>query len=64
MKLISCDNCAVVLDHDKINWPYIWNEDGYTVDTNKCTWNGEEYVPIVNCPVCEEDIVYKSSSLL
>lgn len=61
MKLLSCDNCAVVLDQDKLNFPKdIWDYDGETesIDSSKaeynqstCTWEA-----FTTCPVCNEKI--------
>ena len=57
MRLISCNNCAVFLDHDKLNFPTeIWDIHG--LDESKGAYNHfteqcEAYVP---CPVCGEKI--------
>jgi len=56
MNLISCDECGVVLDANKIIFPvYIQDEQGIISD--KAAWNGEEYVPVIQCPVCQSDIM-------
>ena len=54
--LISCDECGVVLDLDKLTVPDIFLEDG-CIDTNVAVWDGEHYVPIVQCPVCNSKIM-------
>lgn len=59
MNLISCENCAVVLDANKVGFPsesrkYL--DDG-SVDENNFTWDGDDYVPFVKCPVCNEKII-------
>jgi hypothetical protein len=59
MNLISCDNCGVVLDKDKLQFPKdITRPDG-TIDTSKAVWDwdGDEYVAKTTCPVCGEDIL-------
>lgn len=57
MKLISCDNCAVVLDKDKMYFPSVWNKNGDGIDQDKaiCDKNGK-YISILPCPVCGEII--------
>lgn len=60
MKLISCDECAVILDADKLNFPHnIYKEDG-SVDRDKAEWDGDDYVPKANCPVCRHSILKDS----
>lgn len=56
MNLISCDECGVVLDKNKITVPNIYLEDG-CIDTNKSVWDGETFVPIVRCPVCDSKVI-------
>lgn len=57
MKLMSCDNCAVVLDGDKLRFPAdIHNAHG-DVDLAKAEWSGDAWVPFCNCPVCAEPIL-------
>ena len=57
MNLISCDECGVVLDKDKLQFPCDIEGEGGAVDSDKAAWNGEEYVPKVACPVCNDDIL-------
>ena len=60
MNLISCENCAVVFDKDKLNFP---NEDAmYTdegIDLTIAAWDSdtESYKVKCSCPVCKEDIL-------
>ena len=55
MKLISCDNCAVILDGDNIRWPSAYDNDG-----NPCPLHSEwcssigEFIAFVECPVCRD----------
>lgn len=57
MKLISCDTCGVVLDGDKLNFPdEIYTYDG-SIDDKLAVWNGDSFVPKVQCPVCHADIL-------
>ena len=57
MNLISCDECGIVLDAIKLNFPEdIYLEDG-SIDGSKGRWDGGEYVPFVACPVCKSEIL-------
>ena len=61
MKLLSCDNCAVILDQGKLNFPSnIWKYDGVseTIDESKADYNQytKEWSAFVLCPVCNEKI--------
>lgn len=57
MNLSSCDNCGTVVDTDKNKFPEdIYNELG-CVDNEKAAWNGDEYVPSIKCPSCNEPIL-------
>jgi len=57
VNLISCDNCGVVLDSDKLSFPTdIYNDDG-SINSEYASWNGEDYVPKAKCPVCSEEIL-------
>lgn len=58
MNLISCDDCGVVLDKDKLCFPETIYEDG-RVDERYGAYNNdtgfwEAYVP---CPVCKSEIL-------
>ena len=55
MNLTSCDGCGVVLDKNRLYFPdEIYTEEG--VDESKGMYNGREYVPFVECPVCDHKI--------
>lgn len=63
MTIISCGNCGVMLDTDKISQPDIYKEeeeDNYEVDLKKAFWDGDEYVPKISCPVCKDHISYRT----
>ena len=49
--------CGVVLDMDMLPFPkLIENPDG-TINDNLAAWDGENYVPKVDCPVCHHEIL-------
>lgn len=56
MNQISCNRCGVVLNRNKLAFPYIYLDDG-SVDTEKAIWDGDDYVPFVKCPVCAEPVM-------
>ena len=57
MKLISCDGCGVVLDAEKMHFPYdrMFDDNGQ-VKPSRAVWDGENYVPYLPCPICLSDI--------
>ena len=61
MNLISCDDCGVVLDKDKLSFVSsnrFYKDDG-SVDTDHAAWDadGRRFVAKVDCPVCAGDIL-------
>jgi len=57
MNIISCENCSVVLDKNRLRFPDdIYQLDG-SVDEQKAAWDGENWVARVFCPVCYSDIL-------
>lgn len=57
MKLISCNRCGVVFNQDVINFPDTFDHDtGELIDKN-ASWNGDKYVPKIECPVCGADLI-------
>jgi len=57
MNLVSCDNCGVVLDKDKLNFPTnIYRIDG-SVNDKLAEWDSDGFRAKVPCPVCENDIL-------
>jgi len=59
MNLVSCDNCGIVLDKDRIKFPETYDYNPGDVTGENAFWNGEEYVPCIPCPVCAEPIKEK-----
>lgn len=59
MKLISCDNCAVLLDQDKLPFATDIHEEDGSIDGAKARWHSDkrEYCAFVPCPVCQGDIL-------
>lgn len=57
MNLISCDNCGVVLDANKLDFPVIDSTDPF--DPNHKVWDNDrrEWVSAVPCPVCKAKIL-------
>jgi len=58
MKLISCNNCAVVLDGDKIYFTVGETEEG--IDYTKAAYCQDtgKYEAYINCPVCNEKVFH------
>lgn len=57
MNLMSCDNCGVVLDARKLEFPAEIYDYGGSVDLSKAAWDGDDFVAKVACPVCGDDIL-------
>jgi hypothetical protein len=62
MNIISCNSCGVVLDKDKLNFPSqedIYDEESGAINEALASYSQilKEFVPIVHCPVCEEEIL-------
>lgn len=58
MKLVSCDNCGVLIDLDKKVFPKdIYNEDD-TINTKVADYNYKTkyFEAFIECPLCEEKI--------
>lgn len=56
MEIKSCDNCGVLLDVKKLNFPNIYDKEG-NIDNKKAEWDGAGFVPFVYCPVCKSKIL-------
>lgn len=56
MQLISCPECAVVLDITHVHIGRQYKDDGTISD--EWEWNGGEYVPAIPCPVCQHRIQF------
>lgn len=63
MDLISCGNCGVALDKYRITEPDIFcnNDDG--IHPIIAAWDGKEYKPTIECPVCKSRIYYHSGDM-
>lgn len=61
MNLKSCDECGVVVDTDKLNFPHGLYKDDGCIDLTKAAWNKEcdMFVAKISCPVCQSDILEK-----
>lgn len=58
MKLISCGSCGVMLDADRLDFPCgdrLYNDNG-TINDDRAKWDGQDYMGVVECPVCHHDI--------
>lgn len=66
MNIISCSNCAVVLDKDCLCFPYdIWKDDGHggnEVDLERVVQIAGVNIPFTTCPVCGEKILQEQTT--
>jgi len=58
MKLISCNNCAVVLDADKLYFYIRETEDGIDDSTGAYCQETGKYEAYISCPVCNEKVFH------
>ena len=57
MKLISCDNCGVVIDKDRLKFSgKVYDTEG-NLDETKVIWHDRDYHSYLPCPVCEKHII-------
>lgn len=57
MNLISCNNCGIVLDKDRLDFPEDIKLEDRSIDSSRATWTGEEYFAYIRCPVCNNSII-------
>jgi len=62
MKIISCGNCGVLLDTDRIPKPDIENEDG-SINNEVAEWNSGDFYPTISCPCCKDRIFYNDGDM-
>ena len=57
VNLISCDDCGVVYDREKLSFNWLEDSDG-SVDEDYVRYNQNagEYQPFVKCRVCDSEI--------
>ena len=58
MNLISCDQCGVVLDHDKLMFPPVYDHKEHRIIEKNCVWDdeNEDYSAVIDCPACSGKI--------
>ena len=57
MNLISCNQCGVVINKDRLSFPDIYDHDRMELIEGTYKWNGENETAYVECPVCGEPIL-------
>ena len=60
MNLISCDNCGVVIDTSKRPFPTKITDSEGCIDQSVSEWDGDDWVPVIKCPVCNNKIARTS----
>ena len=56
MNLVSCGDCGVVIDKDKILFPHCLVKEDGSINQDSATWDGDDYVAYIPCPVCSGTI--------
>jgi len=60
MNIICCKSCGILLNADFAGFPdsiYVNTGTEIEVDLSKATWDGDEWVAKVECPVCKSEIL-------
>lgn len=57
MNIISCDNCGVVLDANKLGFRDVIEDENGEVDLNIAVWHDGRFVPYTRCPVCYHQLL-------
>lgn len=59
MNLISCDDCGIVLDIHKLEFPDDYLDEDYLPIPELTAWSSDKgrHVPFVECPVCKAPIL-------
>ena len=58
MKLVSCKNCGIVLDQDKLKFATDMYDENDEIDMKIADWNSDNraYEFYVKCPACGEQV--------
>lgn len=56
MNLVSCEECGVVLDKEHLHFPNTHDHDSQELILENVEWDGDDYVAIIECPVCGKSI--------
>lgn len=60
MDLYSCDQCATVLDLDKLVFPKLIEDEDGVIRDDLAIWFDRAWRPFTRCPVCRGRIVRSS----
>jgi len=64
VNIISCEYCGVVLDKSRILEPEIWDGWGQIIPESNYAYTymkfDKGYYPCINCPVCNNKILYET----
>lgn len=57
MNITSCEQCGVVLDKDRLEFPEKYDHDTGEAIEGQSIWVGNDFVAVVECPVCKNYIL-------
>lgn len=59
MTIISCGNCGVLTDTDRIPKPDMDDGEG-GIDNDKAAQIDHKFKPIIQCPVCSKRMLFEN----
>jgi hypothetical protein len=62
MKIISCGHCGTMWDTDRIIMEPTWTDEG--IANTHMAWYGNEHVPTIHCPVCDQRIEWDNGDTI
>jgi hypothetical protein len=61
MKIISCAECGVLIDTDRLIVPEMYDEEG-CINHETASWINHDFVPVIKCPVCEGKVAFSNGN--
>lgn len=56
MNITSCESCGVVVDKNRLSFPYDIRGDDGVIRDDRAMWLNGDFVAFVPCPVCQDPI--------
>lgn len=56
MNLVYCEGCGAVFNGSVIYFPPQYDPDNEVFTTDNYYWDGDKYIPISRCPICQGEI--------
>ena len=63
MRLISCENCGILLDTERIEKPDIYDGEDGEISQEAVYVYFKGFIPTIICPACERRIRYDNGDI-